>query len=208
MPGRRRLRPFAWTCASPPSIATRQGPLARAPAARRSREGRLFPGRPALRDRERALGLRPGRAAAPAEDQVPDADAQRSAGAPRDPLRRRRPARSRSRTAGARCRAPISRPARGGSRSKPSSRSFMPRELRGPPKVLAAPDGFRFIEFASRLRLAHQPRERRRRRGRWSARRSTRCASAATSMSRGSRPGASSTSSAACSRRRPGCGSR
>ncbi len=39
-------------------------------------------------------------------------------------------------------------------------RRFLPKELRGPPKVLAAPEGYRFNRFAQRIRLAHQPGER------------------------------------------------
>ena len=163
-------------------------------AARHAQGRRVLPRRPAVRDRERPVRLRPRRPAASAQDQVPDADAQR---APRDaahPLRRRdRHARRSSRTA-ARRRAADLATKEGRLAVEAFFRRFMPNELRGPPKVLAAPRA-----TASRIRAAASSRSsiwRRWRRSKpCSACRCIRCASAPTSMSRAGRPGTSSTCS-------------
>jgi uncharacterized protein YcbX len=76
-------------------------------------------------------------------------------------------------------------------------RRYLPGELRGPPKVLAAPQAHRFTDspsgYVSLINLASARRSRT-----WSARPSIPYAFAATCTSTGSSPGPSSTFSARC----------
>ena len=97
----------------------------------RPRGRRLFSGRPALCDRERPVGVRPGDAGASAQDQVPDADEEREPRPAHHPLRGRdaQPRRRRRRARGGR--GPISAPPEGRLATEAFFRRFMPGELRG-----------------------------------------------------------------------------
>ena len=157
--------------------------------------GETLPVRPRLCDRERAVRLRPGRAAASSQDRLPDADAERAAGRPRHPLRRRnRNADHPPRRRGRRRRLPRYR--RGPARDRGLLRHVsLPTNCADRRGCFAAP-GHLLLRRGREGRLADQPRNGPRHRGDGSARRSTRSASAAISTSRDCRLGRISSGSA------------
>ncbi len=113
--------------------------------------------RPPVRGGERPFGLRPGGTRPPAEDQVPDAHAPRGLGAARHPLRPCHgdpddPPGRHGRDGGG------SRDAGGPGGHRALLEGFLPEAMRGPARVLTAPDGHRFTDsprgFVSLLNLA------------------------------------------------------
>ena len=103
-----------------------EGAEPRAAAARRAGGGRDPGGRPALCHRERALRLRSGGAALPAQDALSDADAQRAAGHASHPFRGREPHARRSSSTAARPRAAICARPTAAPRSSASSPASAP----------------------------------------------------------------------------------
>ena len=123
--------------------------------------GCVLSGRPAVRRRERPVRVRPGRPEAPAQDQVPDADAQRGAGAasPRATTRRTGSSRSAARAKVAAAGA-SARPRRATRHRDIPARLSSRRACAAEPAPARGPGGFPLHRFAARVRLAHQPRQR------------------------------------------------
>ena len=168
-----------------------EGPVARAARPHAARQGPDPAGRPSLRHRERAFGLRSGGAGLPAEVPLPDADEERAAGASAHAVRRRRPIRFGSRPTARRRPAATSGRPRAGPRSSGSSPPSVPTSCavrRGclPRRATASRTSRR---RSSRSSISpRSPRSRP-----LPARPFIRCASAATSTSPAGRPGTSST---------------
>ena len=148
-----------------------------AAAARRGRRlppGQTLPGRPALRHRERAVRLRPGRARLFPQAALPDADAQRAAGGAANRLRRGDP------HADDPTRRPRGRARRSAHRTRAAPRSrllrrFMRRRTARAAARCCTATGHSFSDVAEEGRVDHQSRlgrggrERRRRAGRSAA---------------------------------------